>query len=234
MLSKIKNLLQFAGHKKSDYTPPVPPVQSVKVMSSAILYRDCNKLPLDIFIDCFIDDDFSGLGEGPELPEVWDKIYIEYCQLSQDGSYNEVFEIMKEINDFRAKITIVSNCLTYLQMQYDADVVAVLNTFALRCTLKPDDQGRVMVDKLNQVVARMKKWFPMLKQKEKDLDALRKENTGKIGREYFDDALELMSEVKGYQVEASKITVARFCRALLKMKNDAIKKQTANANRKDR
>lgn len=197
------------------------------------LYRSCDKLPLDIFIDCLIDGDLSGLGPGDQTA-TWDKIYIEYCQLSQDGSYNEVFEIMKEINDLRAKITIANNCITFLQMGYDAEVVGVLNLFALRCNIGPDDRGMVLINKLNTIVARIKKWFPMLAKAEKDLETIRAKSEGAtITRSYFDDVLELMSDIKGRNIEASSITVSRFCRVLVKLNKDALKKE-ADAHRKNR
>lgn len=197
------------------------------------VFNDCAKLPLDRFIDCLIDNDLSqliisGTATQEQLQQAWDKIYVQYCELSQSGSYNEVFEIMKEINDLRAKITIANNTIAFLQLNYDKDLVDLLNTFALRCDVKEDDKGEVLIDKLNMVIARMKKWFPRLSMREKELEELRKQNTGKIDRVYFDDCLEVMSEAKGYQIEASKITVSRFCRSLTKMNKEAQKENLKN------
>lgn len=197
------------------------------------LYNDCGKLPLDRFIDCLVDNDLSqliitGTATESELQTVWDKIYVQYCQLSQDGSYNEVFEILKEIDDLKAKITIANNSIKHLQLSFDQDLVNVLNSLALRCTVKDGDKGEVLINKLNAVVARIKKWFPRLSKAEKDLNVLRETNTGKIDRAYFDDVLEAMSEHKGYQIEASKITVSRFCRSLVKMNEQAQKENLKN------
>lgn len=204
---------------------------NIKSNTSYHLYDNCSKLPLDRFIDCLIDNDLqqliiSGVPTDQDLQEVWDKIYVEYCQLSQDGSYNEVFEVMKEINDLRAKITIATDTIKYLsELNYDKDLVDILNVFALRCTITAEDAGDILINKLNTVVARIKKWFPRLNQKERELDELRKKNIGKIDRTYFDDVLEVMSEVKGYQIESSKITVSRFCRSLIKMNEQAEREQ---------
>ncbi len=198
-----------------------------------LLYNDCAKLPLDRFIDCLLDNELSqliisGTPTQEQLQEAWDKIYVQYCQLSQDGSYNEVFEIMKEINDLRSKITIVKNVIDHLQLSFDKELVDILNVFALRCNIVESDKGEMLVNKLNMVVARMKKWFPRLSMREKELDELRNKNIGKIDRSYFDDILEAMSENKGYQVEASKITVSRFCRSLVKMNDHAQKENLKN------
>lgn len=211
------------------------PVQNflIKSNTSCQLYNDCSKLPLDRFIDCLIDNDLSqliisGTASQDELQETWDKIYVQYCQLSQDGTYNEVFQVMKEINDLRAKITIADNIIKHLQINYDKELVDILNVFALRCTITEADTKEALIAKLNIVIARIKKWFPRLHQKEKELEELRKKNTDKIDRTYFDDVLEAMSEVKGFQIEASKITVSRFCRSLVKMNEQAQKDTLKN------
>lgn len=190
-------------------------------------------MPLDIFIDCLLDGDLSGIGTGPDVDEVWDKIYLQHLEQSQAVGYNEAFELMKEINDYRAKITIANNCISHLQMQYDADIVGVLNLFALGCRVGPDDAGDELIKKLNGVVARMKKWFPMMKKAQSDLDTLRKKDGAKVDRKYFDEALEAISNEKGYNVEASKITVSRFNTAVNKITEKALKQQV-NANTKNR
>ncbi|GAC1392817.1 MAG: hypothetical protein NVSMB46_09630 [Candidatus Saccharimonadales bacterium] len=195
-----------------------------------MLFLVCEKLPLDIFIDCLIDNDLkqliiSGTATEKKLQEVWDNIYVQYCQLSQDGTYNQVFELMKEVNDLRAKITIVNSIVTYLQIRFDKELVDILNVFTLLCDITEDDKDDVLITKLNLVVARMKNWFPLLEQREKDLEEIRKTNTGKVDRAYFDDALDIMSEAKGYQIEAGKITVSRFCRSLVRMNEQAKKEQ---------
>lgn len=231
---KIKNLSRFAGRAKRDSILPAPQMQSTPVPPSGILYRDCFKLPLDVFMDCLLDNDLSGLGpESEERDEIWDKIYIQHLEQSQSTGYNEAFELMKEINDYRAKITIANNCISHLQMQYDAEIVGVLNLFALQCRIEPEDIGDVLIKKLNGVVAKMKKWFPMMKKAQADLDALRKKDGAKVDRKYFDEALEAISNEKGYNVEASRITVSRFNAAVNKITEKALKQQV-NANPKNR
>lgn len=132
---------------------------------------------------------------------------------------------MKEIDDLKAKITIANNTIKHLQLGFDQDLVNLLNSMALRCMVTAEDSGIELITKLNVVVARMKKWFPRLSTQEKELELLRKENTGKVDRSWFDDWLEAMSAQNGYQVEASKITVSRFCRSMIKMKEQEKKDQ---------
>lgn len=190
------------------------------------LYLDCSKLILDIFIDCIVDNNYTGLiisgtATEKELSEAWEKIYVESCKLSQNGTYNEVFSVLKEIDDLRAKITIASNTVKHLEISFDQDLVNVLNSLALRCNLKQDDTREVLVNKLNEVVARMKKWLPRLKEREDKLAEIRSLNTDKIDRTYFDDWLDAISENKGYHVKSNEITVSRFYRSMAKMKEES-------------
>jgi hypothetical protein len=197
---------------------------------SSQLYQDCSKISLEIFIDCLIDNNLTGLGEGTtqEREAAWDKIYLEFCNLSQSTNYNQVFELMKDINDNKAKITIVDNIVKHLQLRYDEELIDLLNIFALPCDITADDVEEILVEKLNVIVAYMKRWYPRLEQKEKELDELRSKNTGKMDRAYFDEILEIMSERKGYMIEASKITVSRFCISLVKMNEAAQKINNGN------
>lgn len=193
----------------------------------APLYHTCEKLPLDIFVDCLIHGDLSGLGQGDMQP-VWDKIYLQSLDLSNSGSYNETWECMKEINDLRAKITEATAIIDYLQMVYDDELVGFLNQMGLRCILTPEDTGDVIIEKLNGVVGRMKKWFPRLSQREAELKEMQKEGGQKIGADYFDNWLEVITQQWGVMVRAADITVARFYRAVNKISQRAAVESVKN------
>lgn len=193
---------------------------------SARLYQTCDKLMLDIFIDCLLDHSLDlliieGTASEQELETTWDKIYVESCQLNQGESYNEILELTRDINDINAKINIVNNIVTHLQLSFDQELVNVLNTFGLRCEVKEEDKGNELTIKLNNVIARAKKWLMVLGQKKRALEEIRGKNTGKTDRAYFDEWLDVMSEQKGYHVESNKITVSRFYRSMSKIRNDA-------------
>lgn len=186
---------------------------------------------MDRYIDCLLDNDLqqliiditkAGAVKPEQLQAAWDKVYVQSLELQSHGTYNEMFELLKEINDLRAKITIVNNTVQHLQLSYDKELVDILNVLALRCDVIETDFGEVLIVKLNRVIARMKKWFLQLSTAEKQLEKVRAENTnGKLDRGYFDNIFEVMSENKGYQVEAGRITVSRFYRSLIRMNQQA-------------
>jgi hypothetical protein len=206
------------------------------ISSSAILYLLCEKLPLDIYEDCLIDNDLHGLvisgtASEEQLKETWDNIYTQSLQLAQNNTYNEAFEILKDIDDCKAKLTIVNNtvlhfsCCNQQGIDLDIELIAVLNSMALRTGLKPEDRGEGLIKKLNMVVARAKKWVEKIEGLRKTLEGIRENNMsdGKTDRQYFDGWLDAISSDKGFFIKASEITVSRFYRSIELLKEKARK-----------
>jgi hypothetical protein len=197
-------------------------------------------LPLDIYIDCWVDGDLykliiSGNATQEELQKVWDKIFLQSLQLSQSGTYNEAFEIMKEIDECNAKLTIVNNTVRHLSMAGEQDIdndmelVAVLSSMALRPNIKPEDRGQVLIQKLNAVIARAKKWVDKVISLRETLKEIRNDKDGKIDRNYFDNWLDCISEYKGYHIKATDITVSRFYNAIAQIKERNQKREIEKA-----
>lgn len=198
---------------------------------------------MDKYLDCLFDNELSVLvieGTPPEdqLKDAWNKIYVESCQLSQNSSYNEVFELSKAIDELRAKIYIVDGIVSHLQLAYSVELVSILNSLGLNCDLKAEHIGRTLIQKLNAVVGRSKKWWLMLEQKQKLLDKTREKNTDKMDRNDFEDQLLELGKFLGYHVKASEITVTQFYRGLNRMKErndiEMVKNLKGNGYRKGR
>jgi len=207
----------------------MPKQQSVSGITLKNLYQRCNKLTVDRFQDC-LDGDLTALiidGSASEeqLNEVWDNIYLEYCQLSQGDSYNELFELQREVKYLKAKISLVDMIVDHLQMCYSSELVELLNSLNLKCDLKPQHSGSALAKKLNAVVGRAKKWIITLQQRQLDIDKLMEKGMVSIDSNYFDDQLDAISLYSKYQVKASDITVSRFCRTLNKMHDEFTKQE---------
>jgi len=187
-------------------------------------------------MDCLIDNDLkgliiSGIATQEQLQDAWDKIYTQSLQLSQSNTYNQAFEILKEIDDCNAKLTIVNNTVKHFTLcneqniDNDQDLINVINSMALRSGIKPCDRGNELAKKLNMVIGRAKKWVDRVSELRKTLDELREESegTGKADRSYFDAWLDAISEDKGFYVKASEITVSRFYRSIRQIREKANK-----------
>ena len=217
--------------------------QSENISSSATLYLICEKLPLDIYIDCWIDRELerliiSGSPTKEELKKAWDSIFLQSLKLSQSGNYNEAFEIMKEIDVCNAKLAIVENTVMHLSIgadqgiDNDMELVAVLNSMALRCNVKPEDRGQILIHKLNAVIGRAKKWVDKVRTLNQNLEEIKAtKDEKKVDRTYFDNWLDCISEHKGYHVKATEITVSRFYNAIAQVRERNQKEEIKKAQK---
>jgi len=172
---------------------------------------------LDRFIDCLESEDYTRLivKDGdfatPErLESTWEKIYTQFAELSADGTYNEVYEISKKIDDLRCKIYLTDGCVYHLRLEYSKTLVDILNGLSLMCDITEDDTGPELESKLQAINGRAKKWIMQLREKRKELAALQQENTGKMNRKYFNDVLDELTKFTGVFISDQKITVSRF------------------------
>jgi hypothetical protein len=220
---KFRNRLRYTKKNDKENSLSVRPEKPFsKGISSAILYHSCNKVDLETFLDCLYENDFSGLvidGQPTEeeIKSAWQKIYLEYCTLIQDGQYNEVFELTKDINTTNAKITLVDGIVKHLVVGFDQELVTVLNAFSLRCDLREEDYPDAVIKKLNGVISRAKKWLIGLELNEQKLSLIQSENTEKTTRDYFDDMMLLINKYNGYHVRKTELTVTEFCKTIKKL-----------------
>lgn len=180
------------------------------------LYVDC-RLPLDKFIDALIDQDLEGLiisGKPSEeqIREAWGKIYLQYCELSDSGQ-TAVVEKIKQIQLMTARISVCSNIAAFFEISYDADLVVMLNNMGIQVVLEPGDERTKAIKRIN---AFTKRWITEKEVAQKELDGLQVEQGDKIGREYFEDWLDALSQLRKYSVQARDMSVMQFIRAIKK------------------
>jgi hypothetical protein len=190
------------------------------------LYRDA-RIELDRFIDVLYYKDYSRLvieGTPPEpaLKEAWDAIYVEYCELANDGSYNEVLEKGKEVQVLNAKITLIDGIVNHLRLEYHADAIGLLRGLGIPCDLLSDEDPE---PKLKRVLAYGKRFVVQLDIARAVLAKAQEVKKSEAGTEYFDDWLLALGQSFGYAVRAKDLTVAQFCRAIKKLNQQASKKQ---------
>jgi len=187
---------------------------------------------LDRFIDCLENDDYNRLivNEGdfatPErLASTWEKVYTQFAELSADGTYNQVYELSKEIDDLRCKIYLTDGCIYHLRLEYSKPLIDILNGLSLMCDIVEKDSGPQLESKLQAIQGRAKKWLMKLKEKRKQLSVLQEENTGKMDRKYFDNELDNLTKYQGVFISDTTITVSRFLRLRNKMYAEFKKKE---------
>lgn len=193
--------------------------------TSKKLYQDC-RIPLDLFLDCLYDKDYSGLVISgavckEDIIQAWEKIYAEYSDIANDGNGNELYGKTVEINYIHGKIFCIDKCVKHLQMSYNSDIHDILKYYGVDANLKSEDTTRERYDKLNIVIAKTKRWAIQLDVLHAEFEVLRENATaGTGGREVFEENLSQLSMYRKYAVLEKDITVRQYVKGLKSMERE--------------
>lgn len=172
--------------------------------------------------------------EGPvleaTLKEAWSKIYLEYCDLTNDASYNELFDKTKRIQEMNARISLLDNIVQCLQLKFSSRMVQIVNEVGIGLDLKGDEDP---APKLKMVQGRLKRMILDMENLKKDVEQLQLDKRGSAGIEQFEDWLQIMSKSYGYAVKAKDISVIQFVRNQKRL-TEQFKKQERDGSRTHR
>lgn len=93
-------------------------------------YTDCSQLPLLNFIKVLTTDDKSWLmikrgwvfRNNKELENIWDNIFMEYTELSQDKQGSHIFGLIKELTTVKNRLDQIQNSISALFKIYEAGI----------------------------------------------------------------------------------------------------------------
>jgi hypothetical protein len=181
------------------------------------------RLPLSVFIECLVDKQYSGLvisgkANEDEIEAAWRIIFNLYAEEAGGEQYNEIFIKTKSVNVTSTKIYIIECTVATMKLMYDQRGADILNSYALRCDVAPDDDYETRCVKLDGLLMRSRKFNVQLDKLQKELKEVSKEAEEKTSEsDYFDDMLNFLSETNGYMIKANDITVSRFLKMLKKL-----------------
>lgn len=223
---RMKKKNRFAYAKKPETTL----LQALKSLSekdstSLKLYQDC-RVPLDIFLDCCFDKDYerlciSGNASESDLLQAWEKIYVEYADLTNEGGGNELFDKTVEINYLATKIYIVDKIVKHMQVSFSSELLGILKYYGVDCAVKETDTRPERFTKLENTIARTKRWSTELDVLRKEFAELQEQHTDKVGgREAFEDALTNLSAYRKYAVLSKDLTVRQYVKSSKSMEKE--------------
>lgn len=170
------------------------------------MITSCYKITVDQFCDCLFEKQYELLGEPAEQrQDAWNKIYVEYCDLMNDASYNESFNLMKEMQALNAKIHIIGLSIDYLHCIRDEEIEKIL----YRLGVKPSEDFEQLQ---KDGIAEIKKLTANLTTMQKDFDKLTESTGEKAGRDSFENNLLIFGEHRKIHLSATTTTMYQFCR----------------------
>lgn len=104
-------------------------------------YKDCNDLPLYNFIKVITTDNKKWLLSDkdnwllkPDLETIWDDIFMNYIELSNDNRSSAIFSLVKEITILRQNINIINDAMYVLsrtaKLEDHKDTISILKKTA--------------------------------------------------------------------------------------------------------
>lgn len=183
------------------------------------LYENCDKLPLTVFVDCYLTHDYnklviSGLVSEKSLTEHWNKIYQEYCELIGDASALGTLYQIIEINTLNSRITRIKTFVGMLQMHPHPILIDLLvkEGIVMNETELEESLQRAL-NLLCQDELRVSQLQASLEEQQGD-----KGDGEKITAAYFDDVLLSYGDVFKTWVPKKELSTQQYCRMVKKLK----------------
>jgi hypothetical protein len=176
------------------------------------LYQDCNECPLDVFIDCLINHKLerlikSGEASQKELSEAWEKLFIEYCDLSGDKNMKHLIHLSKNIGYLQCRILAAQLCVYVLSNRKSDACVEQLKLMGFNGNFNEAS----IADDLKSVIATVKSFEIDLQRKALEYEKIVNEGgKAKLESSYFDNMLVDLSKFMGFRLKKNELTVNEF------------------------
>jgi len=186
--------------------------QEQAILRPLSLYRGCNNLPMEIFIQCLCDENLDALViEGKatkeQLHHAWVMILAEYYELKGDVD-GEQWLLSRDVMRLENHLTLLDRCVEFLKTRWSDSIAESINK--LGYTFRPASKGDYW-EELNRVVQKSKTKYIHLQQMIKELEAQVKKVEGKKPtRGYFDNMLIHIEEMQKVSYSLDTLTVQKF------------------------
>jgi len=199
-------------------------------------YENCDTLPLEIFINCLVDGNYSGMGGVDEFENavLWSQCYEEYCMLINRTNASYSMLLIMEIEQLNYRYISIDRAIEFLYMMRDNDIVAMLHKEGFRFPFNDKDRPSYFND-LVKARKRLQKILFDKRDKENMLKKITGEKDGaKITRQRFNDDIAVISKSMGFKINRKETTAAEYASYVcmhVSTYND--KKNKADAGRAD-
>lgn len=229
--------LPFAkGKTNTIYSTHSKHISQETSTGSWTLYTSCHKIPLNLFRECYCENNLQALiikGHPPltELQNAWEKLYEEFNDLRKGDNYQASTDKIYEINKLRLKIEFTQKVLQLFQSSvYSKDVNEKLKAIGINIDLNPDNEKDFYTG-VKKIVSKVKKWYTDLEELRVELGNIQVNEVQDYSiNDYFDDTLDAISKFNGYRVKETDVTVAQFLRMDNRLKEYNKRKEFSNGN----
>lgn len=206
---------------------PTPPIDTPTArMEPSNVYRHCNEMPLDAFIDAECNGNHArvikrGKVTPAQVEEAWKCLYSEYCDISDTKPYKHLFSMSMEIGQLWNRLLGVKVCLKVLSVQYVPYCELKLRGMGYNCNLDLKNQAEY-AKTLAAIDMKSRTIEIALMQQNKQYEEAIAEFGGKdVTEADFERNLVELSKYMGFRINAKEITVSEYCHIRKKYESEA-------------
>lgn len=178
-------------------------------------YRTCEKLPLNLFIQCIIDGNIkaliiSGDPTDDQLYEAWAGIYYEYVDLNANNEQLYFGILKKEIAILNWTILTVEQSLYFYTIEPRKELVDIIVDNGFEFTFLPEDP-QININEAMLITNQLSPMKMRLKMKQQELkDYTENRENDHVDAQHFNKMLLRLGKYQGYSIKAKDISVAEY------------------------
>lgn len=179
------------------------------------LYTACSNTPLDVFIDCLVNNNLRrliihGHYESHELNRAWQRIWHEYCELSGNNQFLSAINLIKKAGYLKGRLFAIQLACQVLSLKHDEFCIEYLKKQGYNYNFDHNDPEYLQKD-LDTVIRRTASIELEIMRTEKEIQKIEETSGGrKVDESYFNIALSRLSKYQGYHIDRSKTMVSEF------------------------
>ena len=216
MQLSIKHWWFFIGYQTNRLATWWQARQRQPVYLQSDIYRTCDKLPMDRFIDCLCNDNIQALSingnqDEKKLNEAWLTIMNEYYELRGDDiNLVEQWQLSRDVTRLNNHLFLLEVAIDFLKDKWSDSLSNSIRRLGYVFNPSSKIPGEYNED-LNKVINRSKTKYIQLQQLSKALQ-LQIDGLGdkKPKRDYFDNLLIQIEEMQKVSYTLEVLTVQKF------------------------
>lgn len=182
-------------------------------------------MTMDRFIDCLVTNNLKrllkhGIASMKSLERAWEKIYLEYIDLSGSIELKAVFQLIKETARLESQIMMIRLCVEVLKHKHSDNSISILQQAGFRYSFDRTDQKSFIKD-IDRVVKGLKSTSLIIEQNKRKIEEVEKSNAAeKLTKDHFEKGFASISKYMGFMVTPASVTVSQFVNYQKLMENE--------------
>lgn len=190
----------------------------LKLLRTRPTYTSCDDLPLANFIKIVCTGELVHLYSEPAkyihrnapLAEIWERIFNEYNELTNNTQSKHVFNLIKEITVITGRLEIIQNAVDVLAKYGSKDFQGLCQMLREMVQVNYTYEDKNLEKELKSTVTRAKILIVQLNQSKSEYELLAADDGKKATVNDYYDLVSVLSKFQGHQIPLHTTTVSLY------------------------